>query len=346
MNRSFFRSALLWLSIFLVFVCISYGYYSMFGIWSMAISLLISGIVGFIAFDFLSQSNENPNFNPVNSFFSHLFLTLIFAALSFLGNVNTLYSIFENNTFITEELTKKRDDLNKLRDDSKSALIGATILAKIAPVESLLNRLEDELTSPYNSGSGQKAQKILDEIEKIVGTIQRHPTFQQKTMEEMSSLAKRYRKEIMAQLELRPEFVEYRYYDKKKQADLIDAEVHGLARRVDDSIASFRAHPKEAIAPAQQVLEDIASAYSKIYSTVTTLAGKPPNQTPMLEIESREMTSIPHTFQRVMSRLGIVRTWVYIFIAILIDALPLLVAMATLGNNGKENFHNQKWGLQ
>lgn len=142
------------------------GFEALFGqafawAFSIAITMVMYGITIFVG-------QRRINRLPILGFLMGYF---VFSLFSFTGNFNAIYTEYQREQLLRDELLKHKQQLNDVVSASNKALnnFNPEIGEKRNRVEALTEQLVSQITDPNRPGLGKRALELISEIEAVLG---------------------------------------------------------------------------------------------------------------------------------------------------------------------------------
>lgn len=256
-----------------------------------------------------------------------LVVYLVFTFASFAGNFNAFYTNFMKGELLRGELAQKRDALNRLQEDAKSALTSQEMLRP--KTEGLLSQLQSQIRNPSEPGCGDKCEKVLSQIEKLLDTPITRLKGENKEM-----LIQEYTKLINKQLD-----VTLRLGNDEAKKDLIteiDQDVADLRSKIDTALQN----PSTAGLP---VLKEVVEIYKLLGNKTKKLAGASFKYDEQIRVENEEVGKISQTFNSAMQNISHWGVWVSAIISLFIDLFVPLFVLFITAPNSQDTFRRNKY---
>jgi hypothetical protein len=266
-----------------------------------------------------------PEASPIKWYYylAYFFLFIVSA----MGTVNAAFVLWEGSSVVRQDMGEVRSAYTGLDVFARRNLVSAAQNKKRADLESLLTNLHEEINNPNQGnycGVGEAANAIIARMRHIVpqmplirGTGVIKPCDSEKAERVFQSYAVSARRT----LESDPAFLAFNGPEKATFLDALSrhvAQMRGSFEEVEGLLGDPTAFAR---AEVQRPLATAAANYAEDYKRTAGLTSPVDSALPAsVDIsQSQELGSFAAFFDILASRLGDIKTWVYLLIAVLLD---------------------------
>lgn len=310
-----------------VAACISFGYRKL----GLELALPIAFLITACLFYFGSRMDDDIG-NGLSRWRvvpKWLGFALIPAIFSIAGNLNTMFTIMQRDVVLLEQLDEARGVIIAVGENAGKLLQSRKIIEKQARVDGLLSRLQSELTRMSYEGLGPESLKIIAELEKEVGPLQRHSPGNDRSPQNFKKLFERYRSDVLSQLASSKDYVEERAKEKDALRLAITAQVTAAIKELDDATKAVTHNEPSASGLVRSSIEGASRLAARVETEVKTMTGSSLGISMGASKRNRNIDSVLGTLTLQIERLPEVKTVLIFLGAILIDMLPLLFGAMT-----------------
>lgn len=252
----------------------------------------------------------------------------ILFALSALGTMNTVFYYGEGGIVLREHLAQARQCLNELETTAKDALQTPAYSKRVAQVNGLLTRLEEEIRNPRNCGEGPEANRILQQLGRELGSEFTPLSGRSRDCQRVHELMTSYRRIAADLLRTSPDYTRENVARKEALMATIAEFTRSAHKRLDDAESALAAGSR---GDAQDALEGAASYYGKMTLELTGASGGPQTTSCTIDVRQiRGLGSIAQVIPILMHRLDHLSTYLYILLALLLDVILIACFMRVL----------------
>jgi len=297
----------------------SKGYKDLFGGY-LSISVAIVIVLGMLLFNIRLRRNIKES-GGIGKRAGIWFMLLLFTFMSFLGNFNSFYYYFRKDDLLKKELEQKRDKLFELQEDAKRVLTDTIVIELRSKIDNLKNQHTKQISNKADSGHGAKAELILKDIEKELGSITRL-----KGRLDPDTLAKRYEEMINNAMETK-----IRAFRKTPEKQSLLIEINTEIERLTPIIREELTEDKPTTLKMLNILRDIVEVYKREGVKCKNLSeGTGFAYDDKMKVENAEVGKIDHALSSAKQNLWNTGTMVAIFLSIFIDLiLPIMITILT-----------------
>lgn len=310
-----------------VWACIAYGYRQGGLLLAIAIATVITSCLWY--FGARLDADIERGVSRWRTVPIWIVAALLPAAFSIAGNLNSMFSLFQRDEILLEQLDQAREVVVRGKDVANTYLTSVIAKDKRARVDALLSRFRSELNRMNKSGLGDDAEKILVELEKEVGGIPRHLSGGKTDTGTMQVLFQRYQTDILALLNKTPDMLKEKVNEREAARILVNEQVASTLTALDSAFNGISTGTANADSAAKNALENTSQAISRWNIEVASLTLKKPFGVVELTRKSRNADSIFGALTILGGRLDQVKTWLLLAAACLIDLLPLIFGAVT-----------------
>jgi hypothetical protein len=306
------------------------GLEQIFGGSSLIISLVLSLILLFLLWQIRKAKGNGQNTSGLSTIY------LFFAAFCFVANFNALYTRFMRTDIYKTELRKINTLFNELETNIESKLNYGVPNAKDRQgIMGEIDGLRMQITDPRNQGKGDRANMIIERIEKLLGGKLTPLTSISDTPQGYANLADRYEQQIIQKMEnLSP--------DEKKLKNDINNAVLYWNRKVSE-LLSFG--DKDVDDMAQGEIDKAITEYNKLGSRATTTLGADKIKFVPTQANTQEVGKVGYAFGHALSNFGIM-PMIVLAGCLLLDfgILFIILLMPNENNNSQTTFGPKRKG--
>lgn len=266
-----------------------------------------------------------PGAPPIRGYY---FLAYFFLfVVSAMGTVNAAFVLWEGSSVVRQDMGEVRSAYTALDVFARRNLVSAAQNKKRADLEALLTNLHEEINNPNGGnycGVGEAAAAIIVRIRQIVpqmpiirGTGAIRPCDAAKAERVYQSYAVSARRT----LESDPAFLSFNGPEKAGFLELLARHVDAMRSSFEDLEGRLGDPTAFARAEVQRPLASAAGNYADDYKRTAGLTSPIDDTIPAsVDVsQSQELGSFAAFFEILASRLGDIKTWVYLLIAVLLD---------------------------
>jgi uncharacterized membrane protein YozB (DUF420 family) len=247
--------------------------------------------------------------------------------VSAMGTINAAFVVWEGSSIVRQDMGEVRSAYTALDVFARRDLVSAGYNKKKADLEALLANLHEEINNPNGGnycGVGEAAGAIITQIREIVpqmpiirGTGAIRPCDPAKAERVYQSYAVSAR----ATLERDQNFLAFHGPEKAEFLEKLATHIQAMRSSFEEMEGLLGDPTAFARAEVQRPLATAAANYNDDYKQAAGLAPRINSTIPVsVDVsQSQELGSFAAFFEILMSRLGDIKTWVYLLIAVLLD---------------------------